>query len=176
MSTGDRSATGSSVRVQVRVPADAYNPDGFTEVKMGNTRWMPGKQRQSRRPGGVRVRKHDARQHVRSASLPEPGNPMAPLQPMHELCWTLVCDMEYTVRCRCGRPPSGGSPRVPHDKCCDKLFGQRGFCLVGYTFLDVDTECAAAFCSCLHVLDKVVYAHVCGRCGGRTLRLLRAVP
>lgn len=65
---------------------------------MGNPRWSPGAQRQDRRRGGRRQRTADLRQAVRCAEVPPPGDPGAPPQPMHELQWTLVCDMEYTVR------------------------------------------------------------------------------
>eukprot|EP00892_Ulva_mutabilis_P001210 jgi/Ulvmu1/1108/UM106_0025.1 len=82
---------------RVRVPADAYSPEGFTEVKMANPRWLPAGQWQNRRTGVRRKRARDARQSVRSAERPPPGDPAAPPQPMHELRWTLVGDMEYTV-------------------------------------------------------------------------------
>ena len=88
--------------MQVRVPADPYNPAGFTDVKMANPQWLPGARGQNRRQGdrrqGSRSRGRDMRQFVRNTERPPPGDPAAPEQPMHELRWTLVCDMEYTVR------------------------------------------------------------------------------
>lgn len=97
--------------MQVRVPADAYNAAGFTDVKMANPRWLPGTRGQNRRQGdrrqGSRSRGRDMRQFVRNTERPPPGDPAAPEQPMHELRWTLVCDMEYTVRRR--RPQAGAS-------------------------------------------------------------------
>lgn len=87
--------------LQVKLPADDYNPDGYTDVSAKNKQWYPqndvrGRSRKDRLAGG-RAGRVDERGHWRPPVLPEAGDPDHPRRPVEELKWTLLCDSQWKV-------------------------------------------------------------------------------
>ena len=104
--------------MQVRLPADDYNPDGYTDVSALNKQWYPrkdvhGRTRNQRLAGG-RGSKVDERGYWRPPSLPEAGDPDLPPRPVEELKWTLLCDSNWKVRhcCTMQRPQGHENHKV----------------------------------------------------------------
>lgn len=106
---------------QARIPADRFNPEGFTEVdlKADNFEQLaPVKARGvrtiGRRGRSSRVSRQDERGNWRAADFPSPGDPNAELVEASQLTWTLACDGEWKV---CRRPPRVCHFCVPYCHC-----------------------------------------------------------
>lgn len=113
----------STTVVQVRVPADRFNPDGFTSASLMDTENLAKKWDKAApvtRHELDRVAKQDERQNHRPPALPGPGDPNAAAAPQSQLTWTLSCDHNWKV---CAgepslfRSPQGGSSCVYVSAC-----------------------------------------------------------
>jgi hypothetical protein len=92
------------------VPADRFNPDGYTEATFeataeltsshrnrGRGREPDRPRRQQGRPQ-ARAAKTDARGNWRRAEMPQEGDSAAGPLPFEELTWTFECDGDWKVR------------------------------------------------------------------------------
>lgn len=79
---------------RVRVPADQYNADGYTDAGLAAINPM---QRSGRRGRGKLSHRRDARGNWRAPDYPPPGDPGRGPMPVDQLTWTFACDGEWKV-------------------------------------------------------------------------------